>query len=344
MMTGSYWLAERWLQAVTMSRELRTEVRKGRIIANRGRVMNLQVRPGLMTADVQSDTGGEHSVKIRMPTLDDEEWSEALDEISAEANHAANLLDGRLSVAIATIFERAGADLFAHDYRDMRHFCTTPELHAPLSVYAIATHFAFAEAIEANAFVLFEFRGRSRKELVAELRTRRSSSLSATSSVEDEGSEVESVKRLADGFWSRGVIPHLAFHFHSAPLSGADGLPVIRALGAAPLNTDPESVADVLAPIAKLATVRIDEVMNEVQRLQRQAPLSPDPNHASTLDDMLVAAAHQHGELTTSFVSNALGCNIVEARRYLSWLVEEGRLTKTGRARGTKYLPIEQGA
>ena len=167
MMTGSHWLAERWLQAVTMSRELRTEVRKGRIIANRGRVMNLQVRPGLMTADVQSDTGGEHSVKIRMPPLDGEEWSEALDEISAEANHAANLLDGRLSVAIATIFERVGADLFAHDYRDMRHFCTTPELHAPLSVYAIATHFAFAEAIEANAFVLFEFRGRSRKELVA---------------------------------------------------------------------------------------------------------------------------------------------------------------------------------
>ena len=68
---------------------------------------------------------------------------------------------------------------------------------------------------------------------------------------------------------------------------------------------------------------------------------TPDPTVATSMDDVLVAAAYQHGSLTTTFVSDALGVSQGEARRYLRWLVEEGRLVQVGRARGTRYVPTD---
>ena len=76
---------------------------------------------------------------------------------------------------------------------------------------------------------------------------------------------------------------------------------------------------------------------------EQPAPTRAGQN-AESMDDVLVAAAHQHGALTTSLVAGALGISNTEARRYLQWLVQEGRLEVVGRARGTKYVPSDEAA
>lgn len=58
-----------------------------------------------------------------------------------------------------------------------------------------------------------------------------------------------------------------------------------------------------------------------------------------SLDDLLVAAAEQHGELSAAQVADAIGVTTRKARQYLRWLVEEGRLKTVGRTKATRYLP-----
>lgn len=62
---------------------------------------------------------------------------------------------------------------------------------------------------------------------------------------------------------------------------------------------------------------------------------------AGTLDHVLVEAAALHGWLTSSQVAKAMQIPQLRAREYLRWLVEEGRLRVKGRARSTRYFPVD---
>jgi len=54
-MSGDFvWWSQRWMDCVMEARELRARVRKGRVLARRGRVGAIEVRPGLVTAQVSS--------------------------------------------------------------------------------------------------------------------------------------------------------------------------------------------------------------------------------------------------------------------------------------------------
>lgn len=67
-----------------------------------------------------------------------------------------------------------------------------------------------------------------------------------------------------------------------------------------------------------------------------------DPSKADSLDTVLVMAAHKHGALQTGQVAAALDVSRAVARRYLTWLCEEGRLRRVGYKRGTRYLAVKK--
>lgn len=65
------------------------------------------------------------------------------------------------------------------------------------------------------------------------------------------------------------------------------------------------------------------------------APGAPEDR----LDHVLLDAARRRGGLTTGEVAKALGVTRVKARKYLLWLVDEGRLVvEGGTPRATKYV------
>lgn len=336
-MNSESWAAQRWLEPIVQHGEIRAQIRKGRIIARKGWVKNLTVRPGLVTAEVQTDDGATCSVKVRMPTITDQIWEEIVGEMSKKAGFAASLLAGRMSEEVVDVFGEAGVDLFPFDLRDVTNFssCGSDRL---ISVHAVATHFALADAMAADPFVLLEFRGRTREQLMKELRAQRSGGLGEPDEEGEEERSCEGWEAVSEGYWARGVVPHLAFRFTHDELDDEETLPVVRALGPGPAETAPEDVAKVLAPLARMGRRRVVEI---VERMAADSDSlgSPDLSAAEGLDDLLVAAAHQHGALTSGFVADALGISSQEARRYLKWLVEEGRLQVVGRARGTKYIP-----
>ncbi len=333
------WIAARWLAPIKETRRLRLEIRRGRNLAKKGWVHHLDVKPGIATARVASDSSSSHDVQIRMDRIEDEIWDDAVERIAERAALAADILQGRLSEGLATVFEDCGHDLFPFDLRDLSNWCTCRS-DSDVCVHAVATHFEFARLLSADPLALLEFRGRSREQLFEELRVHRDGGHHVAGGASEEGASVEPYEVLAHAFWERDVVPRLAFPLGRGELAEEDYLPVLSALGPGPASIEPADVITVLAPLMRTAQARVEDI---VQRASEEAEdLGLDPAGAQSLDDLLVAAAHQHGALTSSFVADALGITTREARQYLKWLVEEGRLVAEGKSRAIHYVVAER--
>lgn len=346
------WMALRWLDVINEMPELRKIVRRGKVLARKKAIDRLEVAQGLVTAECEDDGGAIYSVRIRQAPLVSDVWDEVLDELAADASHSASLLAGRITEGCAEVFDLAGVDLFPFDVRDMTTFCTCAD-EGVLCRHAAATHVALAHAIELDPFLLFVFRGMPQADLLTKLRKRRGVSgvgdaagadgqdLSGAAGSAAAASSMEPADAVLVGFWERGVVPHLAFRLgtDSEEHGGEPELPIVRALGAGPGGIDADEVVTVLAPVVKMAHKRVADIVEQASTAD--AP-SEDLAAADTdnLGEILVAAAHQHGGLTSTFVAEAMSVSKTEARKYLQWLVEEGRLKISGKARSTKYVPV----
>jgi uncharacterized Zn finger protein len=335
------WVSERWLDCVLESRELRVKVRKGKVIAKRGRVGDIRVRPGLATATVSEDSGALHNVRVRQAPFGDDVWEDIVERLQEEVAHTAVLMTGRITSEMMDLFEASGAELFPFDVQDLTYFCTCSDM-GTMCDHAAAMHFALADAIGADPFVLLEFRGRTRGWLTEQLKSASTHDLLAQGlDAPSEPDATEDVQELARTYWEAGVLPHLAFRMGQRELEGDETLPVVRALGPGPGETEADIIAEVLTPIIVIGQRQLVDIVDRYVDAEPGSGDTPDPTVATSMDDVLVAAAYQHGSLTTTFVSDALGVSQSEARRYLRWLVEEGRLVQVGRARGTRYVPTD---
>jgi len=345
------WILDRWIAPVLDLPELRHQVRRGKILARKGWVQDLSIRPGLLTAEVTSDSGESHSVKVRMDVIDGPTWLVVVEAISDEAALLADLLRGRLSERLAEIFEEAGHDLFPFDLRDVSNYCSCRE-DAVVCTGAVATHIHFAEVIQADPMKLLHYRGKEKEWLVDEVRGKRGGVLQSSARAPTTGAHArpgaardeafeKAGEALRDGFWQRGETPNLSFSIDAEELASNDVLPVVRALGPGPGNTSPEEVIAALAPLVRTGRLRVEQILDRADA-ESDVPL-PDEVEAlpqpESLDEMVVAAAHKKGQLTTGSLAKALGLSVREARELLQELVAAGRLKVVGKARGTRYLP-----
>jgi uncharacterized Zn finger protein len=328
------WCAERWLDCILESRDLRVKVRKGRVIAKRGRVGDIRIQSGLATAQVNDDSGALYNTRVRQTPFDDEVWEAIVESLQEEVAHSAVLMTGRITEDMMDLFDAAGAELFPYDLQDLTYFCTCSDMDT-VCVHASALHFALSDAI-------LEFRGRTRGWLTEQLKGASIQEILAQGAeTSGDTDATEGVQELAKSYWEAGVLPHLAFRMGQRELDGDETLPVLRALGPGPGETSADLIAEALTPVVVISQRQLVDIVDRYLDADPGSLDAPDPTVATSMDDVLVAAAYQHGSLTTTFVSDALGVSQSEARRYLRWLVEEGRLVQVGRARGTRYVPTD---
>ena len=351
------WIFNRWTAPIFDLVELRQQVRRGKVLARKGGVKDLQIRAGLLSAEVVSDSGETHAVKIRMDIIDQPTWVAVVEAISSEAALAADLIRGRLSERLAEIFEEAGHDLFPFDLRDVSSYCSCRE-DAKVCTGAVATHVHFAEVIQADPMKLLAFRGRDKTWLEDEVKERRGGAapgpVSRTAARPGKGGAKKEARAesrgesdawapastLKDGFWFRRELPTIGFQVEHELYEEGEAFPVVRALGPGPGDIAPGDLADALTPMLRSARLKVEHILDRAEH-ESEAPL-PEVEavpEAEPLDELLIAAAKRQGQLTTGMVSQALGVSAREAREYLQFLVTAGKLQVVGRARGTRYLP-----
>ncbi len=199
---GDTWWSKRWV-GVLESFGWSNRLERGRRYARSGQVLDFKLAPGKVTARVQGSMPKPYSVSIEIKVLADEAWNRVAEEMSQKAIFAAKLLAGEMPQNIEEAFDSAGMSLFPGSSKDINTDCSCPDSANPCKHIA-AVYYILAEEFDRDPFMLFKLRGRTKDEITAVLREKRTGmqSLPEHEALPIESAEQKEAPLPVDDFWS----------------------------------------------------------------------------------------------------------------------------------------------
>lgn len=225
---GQQWWGQQWVAAMERL-ELGGRLERGRRYARNGSVLTMEISHGITFAKVQGSRPSAYRTAVRLETFLDREWDRALTALSEQAIYAAKLLAGEMPADIEAVFQSVGLSLFPRSLEDIVFECSCPDW-VDLCKHAAAVYYLLAEELDDDPFVLFHLRGRTREQVLAALRSRRSMAVGDTGT----SAAVPAVAGIdADlaAFWTGPAVSLI----RSAPVR-PDEPPLLRQLGDPPGN------------------------------------------------------------------------------------------------------------
>lgn len=229
---GETWWSQRFIAAL---KELADAGRltRGRSYARSGQVMDLDVKPGAVTAKVQGSRPQPYAVRIRLTPFTDAEWARAEEALAGQALFLAALLAGEMPRDVEQAFAAAELSLFPSRAEELRSECSCPDWANPCK-HVAATYYILAEAFDTDPFLVLCWRGRGREALLARLRELRDAQPAEEEPMaEEEPDEMPPPAAPAEpaDFWrAGGELASLAF----SPRAPAVPDAVLRQLGPLP--------------------------------------------------------------------------------------------------------------
>jgi uncharacterized Zn finger protein len=258
---GATWWGERWIKALErFGFEYSARLGRGRSYARQGRVHDLTVKGGLVTARVTGSRPTPYRVTLRLTPLADRVWKAAVKAMATRAVFAARLLSGEMPREIDEAFRSSRATLFPGREKDLTTDCTCPDWANPCK-HVAAVHYVLGEAFDRDPFLLFELRGRGKEAVLAALRRLRATSGGAPPSPARERDEAPAAITLkgiaADRYDTfREGVDDLHFHIGAPAVEGA----VLRQLGAPPSWRLPATPQELLQPVVTRAAALAREL------------------------------------------------------------------------------------
>lgn len=172
---GDSWWAQRW-SAVLERFGWASRLQRGRSYARSGQVVNINIKPGQVKAQVQGSRPRPYDVRINLAPLTEAEWARVFDALASQAIFSARLLAGEMPQDVESVFALAGVPLFPERARDLKTDCSCPDVANPCKHIA-AVYYLLGERFDDDPFMLFELRGRNREQVMEALRTRRAQAI-----------------------------------------------------------------------------------------------------------------------------------------------------------------------
>jgi uncharacterized Zn finger protein len=166
------WWADRWIKALKNLMDS-GRLSRGRSYARRGQVLEIDVEPGHISSRVQGSRRKPYKVSIRLVPLSERQWDKVFDALAEQAIFAAQLLNGEMPPDIEQVFDAVKVPLFPTARGDLKTDCSCPDWANPCKHIA-AVYYLMGERFDQDPFLLFELRGRSKGDVAAALRERRS--------------------------------------------------------------------------------------------------------------------------------------------------------------------------
>jgi uncharacterized Zn finger protein len=206
---GEKWWSKRFVSLLE-SFNIGARLGRGRSYARKGQVISIEVEKGLVRSKVQGTRSKPYDITIQLSQISDKDWNKAIDSMASRAVFAAKLLSGEMPQDIEEAFADAKVSLFPEE-KDLKTDCSCPDWSNPCKHIA-AVYYLLAEQFDENPFLIFKLRGRTKEEIIEELRERRASnaeddvavtaqSLASISS--EEGRPLEESESL-ESFWQAG--------------------------------------------------------------------------------------------------------------------------------------------
>jgi uncharacterized Zn finger protein len=170
--TAPTWWSEHFLQPLETA-ALGNRLTRGRTAARRGAVLALEVTAGAALARVRGAREEAHAVRLGLRPCSELAWARIEIALAESALVCARLLSGEVPRELLTVFTEAGTTLFPRSPGDLEMSCDCRDGDMPCE-HVAATAYHFADAIEADPFLLLCWRGRERPALLRRLRQLRS--------------------------------------------------------------------------------------------------------------------------------------------------------------------------
>ncbi len=196
---GSTWWGQRWIQALErFGGVYSARLGRGRSYARQGRVHDLTVKDGAVSARVTGSRPTPYRVTIRLVALADRTWDAAIKAMASRAVFAARLLSGEMPREIDDAFRTCRVSLFPDREKDLATACTCPDWANPCK-HVAAVHYVLGEAFDRDPFLLFELRGRTKAAVLAALRRLRAAAGEAPARASREPEEAPAAVTLKKG-------------------------------------------------------------------------------------------------------------------------------------------------
>ncbi|MEE8603152.1 hypothetical protein [Euzebya tangerina] len=166
---------ERWRAVLgDGGHELERRVRQGVATYRSGRVSDVRLDIGRVSARVQGSRATPFLVEIGIPTLTREEWEIVLDLLASTVRYSARLLAGQHPEGLEEEAEAAGVRLFPR--RDEISVAAGHSGEDPFPVAGAAVWEAVGVRLDSGPFPLLQLRGRGRDRILRDIARRRRSS------------------------------------------------------------------------------------------------------------------------------------------------------------------------
>lgn len=194
---GTTWWSRRFT-TVLEDLGMGNRLSRGKNYARRGQVLSLTVEPGRVSAAVQGSRAKPYRVWIAVRAYGKAQWAELTEALGANASYLARLLNQEMPEDIEDVFAAADLPLFPQNNGDLSMDCSCPDWEVPCKHLA-AVMYLLAEAFDADPFLILQWRGRGRDELLDGLRALRGGGNASGLP------EVRPLQDCLDGYYSRGT-------------------------------------------------------------------------------------------------------------------------------------------
>jgi uncharacterized Zn finger protein len=181
-----WWVAQ-WMELINSYR-FKKRLERAWEYARSGNVSSIRFEGRRVHARVQGSEEEPYKVKLWLDVLSDDDWGYVLEALTQKARWSAQLLAGVMPADIERAFAASGKRLFPFKLQEVRSECTCPDnKKGNLCKHISAVYYLMGERFSEDPFVLFQLRGRTRGQLLADLakRRRRALALQAQASADD---------------------------------------------------------------------------------------------------------------------------------------------------------------
>jgi uncharacterized Zn finger protein len=172
LQTNREWWSQRWLDLLDSYR-FKKRLERARTYARQGNVLSIEFKGAKVLAKVQGSEPEPYKVSLSLDSFSDEEWGYVIETMSQKAIFAAKLLAGEMPQNIEEVFTSNGLSLFPFTLGDVHSKCSCPDKANPCK-HIGAIYYQLGDRFSEDPFVLFQLRGRTKEQIISDLRQLRS--------------------------------------------------------------------------------------------------------------------------------------------------------------------------
>ncbi|AHJ26608.1 SWIM zinc finger family protein [Nodularia spumigena CS-584] len=255
------WWSQKWLELLDSYR-FKKRLERARNYSRQGNVLNIEFKGAKVLARVQGSEPEPYKVSLSIDHFTEEEWGYVIETMSQRAIFAAKLLAGEMPQNIEEVFTANGLSLFPFTLSDVHSKCSCPDKANPCK-HIGAVYYQLGDRFSEDPFVLFQLRGRTKEQIISDLRQLRGAKVEVTapetSEITQPTTQPQTSVNLND-FWQY----HEPLESSLVVITPSGSETVLDVLGAIPLAKTEESTVSLTN--ADVVTKYLDTVYKQVSQ------------------------------------------------------------------------------